>query len=124
MSSTRGPALTPTLPYRIPRRARGFGAARIATARADPRPAVQTFAATLAHTGARISEVLAIRAGDVNVENSEVRIATLKRRREHWRCVPVPEALIHILELVHRLRRTQRGSGPSRGRPPPDTSPS
>ena len=65
----------------------------IAAARADPRPAVQTFAATLAHTGTRISEV---------------RIATLKRRREHWRCVPVPEALIHELELVHRLRRTQR----------------
>ena len=75
----------------------------IAAARADPRPAVQTFAATLAHTGARISEVLAIRAGDV--ESSEVRIATLKRRREHWRSVPVPEALIHDLELVHRLRR-------------------
>lgn len=80
----------------------------IAAARADPRPAVQTFAATLAHTGARISEVLAIRAGDVDVESSEVRIATLKRRRKHWRSVPVPEALIHDLELVHRLRRTQR----------------
>ena len=49
----------------------------VAAARADPRPAVQTFAATLAHTGARISEVLAIRAGDVDVESSEVRIATL-----------------------------------------------
>ena len=66
----------------------------VAAARADPRPAVQTFAATLAHTGARISEVLAIRAGDVDVESSEVRIATLKRRREHWRSVPVPEDLM------------------------------
>ena len=80
----------------------------IAAARTDPRPAVQTFAAILAHTGARVSEVLAIRAGDVDVESSEVRIATLKRCREHWRSVPVPEALIHDLELVHRLRRTRR----------------
>ena len=52
--------------------------------------------------------MLATRADDVDVESCEVRIATLKRRREHWRCVPVPEALIHDLELVHRLRRTQR----------------
>ena len=79
----------------------------LVAARVDPRPAVQTFAATLAHTGARISEVLAIRAGDVDLESCEVRIATLERRREHWRSVPVPEALIYDLELVHRLRRTQ-----------------
>ena len=96
----------------------------LAAARADPRPAVQTLAATLAHTGARISEVLAIRAGDVDLEAAEFRMETLKRRREHWRSVPVPEILIHDLELLHRLRRAQRSSGRSPGRPPPGTSPS
>lgn len=80
----------------------------LAAARADPRPAVQTFAATLAHTGARISEALAIRACDVDIDAAEIRIATLKRRREHWRAIPVPEGVIHDLELVHRLRHVQR----------------
>ena len=79
----------------------------LAAAHADPRPAVQTFAATLAHTGARISEALAIRACDVDLDAAEIRIRTLKRRREHWRSVPVPADLVHDLELVHRLRRAQ-----------------
>ena len=72
---------------------------------ADLRPAVQTFAATLAHTGARISEVLATRACDVELDAAELRVRTLKRRREHWRSVPVPVAVVHDLDLVHRLRR-------------------
>ena len=36
----------------------------LAAARAHPRPVVQTFALTLAHTGCRISEALALRACD------------------------------------------------------------
>lgn len=62
----------------------------LAAARADPRPAVQTFAATLAHTGARISEALATRACDVDLDAAELRVRTLKRRREHWRAVRCP----------------------------------
>ena len=57
----------------------------------DPRPAVQTFAAMLAHTGARISEALAIRACNIDIEAVQIRISTLKRRREHWRAVLVPD---------------------------------
>ena len=79
----------------------------LAAARQDPRPAVQTFALTLAHTGCRISEALALRAGDVDLAAAEVRFRTLKRRREHWRAVPVPEELTRELDLVHRLRRAQ-----------------
>ena len=75
----------------------------LGAASADPRTAVQTFTATLAHTGARISEVLASRAGDVDLESCEVRIATLKRRREHWRSIPVPGALISPLPNRQRL---------------------
>ena len=80
----------------------------LAAARAHPRPTVQTFALTLAHTGCRISEALALRALDVDLAAAEVRFRTLKRRREHWRSVPVPDDLVRELELVHGLRRAQR----------------
>ena len=79
----------------------------LAAARSHPRPPVQTFALTLAHTGCRISEALALRAGDVDLAAAELRFRTLKRRREHWRAVPVPEELTRELEFVHRLRRAQ-----------------
>ena len=59
----------------------------------------------LAHTGARISEILALRAGDVDFDAGTVSHPDpLKRRAEHWRKVPVPPDLLHALELVHSLR--------------------
>ena len=58
-------------------------------------------------TGCRVSEALALRACDVDLERAEIRIATLKRRREHWRAVPVPEDLVQALDLVHRVRAAQ-----------------
>ena len=79
----------------------------LAAVRAHPKPAVQTLARTLCMTGCRVSEALAIRACDVDLDENEIRIATLKRRREHWRAVPVPEDLVHELDLVHRVRRAQ-----------------
>ena len=86
-------------------------------ARADPRPQVQTFAlTTLVHTGCRISEALALRPGDVDLKAVELRSRTLKRRREHWRAVPVPEAVVRELGLVHGLRRAERSP---RGRKAP-----
>jgi len=84
----------------------------LAAVRTHPKPAVQTLARTLAMTGCRVSEALGLRACDVDLEANEVRIATLKRRRSHWRAVPVPEDLVHALDLVHSLRRRQ---GSSRG---------
>ena len=81
--------------------------------RSHPKPAVQTLARTLAMTGARVSEALALRPCDVDLEANELRIAPLKRRRSHWRAVPVPEDLVHALELVHRVSRAQ---GSPRGR--------
>ena len=79
----------------------------LAAVRTHPKPIVQTLARTLALTGCRVSEALALRACDVDLDAAEIRIATLKRRREHWRAVPVPEDLVQALELVHRLRRAQ-----------------
>ena len=95
-----------------------------------PRPADQTFALTLAHTGARVSEALAVRPMDIVLEAASIRIRTLKRRAEHWPEVPVPPELLRALELVHALRSTPAKaegeplcSGPCRGRPPTGRSP-
>ena len=79
----------------------------LAAVRAHHKPAVQTLARTLAMTGCRVSEALALRACDVDLDAAELRFATLKRRREHWRAVPVPQDLVHELDLVHRIRRAQ-----------------
>ena len=79
----------------------------LAAIRTHPRPQVQTLARTLALTGCRVSELLAIRVCDVDLDAAEIRTTTLKRRREHWRGIPVPENLIHALDLVHALRRAQ-----------------
>ena len=88
----------------------------LAAVRAHPKPTVQTLARTLALTGCRVSEALALRACDVDLDAAEIRIATLKRRRPHWRAVPVPEDQVHALELVHRLRAAQ--ASPRRTRAP------
>ena len=79
----------------------------LAAVRAHPKASVQTLCRTLALTGCRVSEALALRTCDVDLEAAEIRIATLKRRREHWRAVPVPENLVHEVELVHGVRRAQ-----------------
>ena len=44
------------------------------------KPVDQTFVLTITHTGARVSEVLALRALDVDLDAGVVRIRTLKRR--------------------------------------------
>ena len=82
----------------------------LAAVRTHPKPAVQTLAHTLAMTGCRVSEALAVRACDVDLEANEFRIATLKRHTSHWRAIPVPKDLVHALDLVHRLRRAQTSS--------------
>ena len=66
----------------------------LAAVRTHPKPTVQTLARTLALTGCRVSEALGLRACDVDLDAAELRISTLKRRRAHWRAVPVPEDLI------------------------------
>ncbi len=71
------------------------------------RPDVQTFALMLTYTGCRISEALAMRVCDVDLEQSLVYIQTLKRRSEIWREVPIPPEFARELELTHRLRKQQ-----------------
>ena len=67
-------------------------------------PQVQTFCLTLAFTGGRISEVLALTAGRIDMSARAIVIECLKRRhRGIFRSVPVPTALIKKLDLVHEL---------------------
>ena len=75
------------------------------------KPVDQTFVLTIAHTGARVSEILALRALDVDLDAGAVRIRTLKRSVEHWREVPVPPELARDLEMVHYLREVDRERG-------------
>ena len=80
----------------------------LAAARAYERTDLATFATTLAYTGCRISEALAVRAADIDLEQLSIRFRTLKRRVDHWREIPIPEAHVRELELVHHLRTVQR----------------
>ena len=72
-----------------------------------PTPRVQILAGILVMTGCMISEDLAVRACDGDLEADGIGSATLKRRSSHWRAVPVPEELMHALDLVHRVRAFQ-----------------
>lgn len=70
------------------------------------RPAL--FALTLAWSGARISEVLALTACSFQIERSLIAIVTLKRRRWCVREVPIPPALMQMLALEFGLAGAQR----------------
>src|SRR5580704_18838943 len=66
--------------------------------------AVQTFCATLAHTGCRISEALALTAARVDVGAGVLVFESLKKRRKGiYRAVPVPPDFLETLEAVHDL---------------------
>jgi integrase/recombinase XerD len=65
---------------------------------------VATFCLTLAFTGARISEVLALTPARIDTGNAAIVFETLKqRRRGVFRAVPVPRELLSRLEATHRL---------------------
>ena len=66
--------------------------------------AVRTFCATLAHTGCRISEALALTAARVDLDAGVLVFESLKKRRKGiYRAVPVPPNLLETLEAVHDL---------------------
>jgi site-specific recombinase XerD len=66
------------------------------------------FALTLAWTGARVSEVLALSASSFELDSGVVAIRTLKRRRAVVREVPVPLPLMTTLDRHFGLRQRQR----------------
>jgi integrase len=61
------------------------------------------FALTLAWTGARVSEVLALTPSSFQIEQSVVSLVTLKRRRWSVREVPIPPHLMQALEQEFAL---------------------
>jgi len=66
--------------------------------------AVGTFCATLAHTGCRLSEALALTATRVDVSAGALVFESLKKRRKGiYRAVPVPPNFIERLKTVHDL---------------------
>lgn len=63
------------------------------------------FAMTLAWTGARISEVLALTRASVQVDHGVIAIVTLKRRRFCVREVPIPPELMAALDRHFAITR-------------------
>jgi integrase len=72
------------------------------------RPAL--FALTLAWTGARVSEVLALTPRSFQIEQSLVAIVTLKRRGWFVREVPLPPELMETLEQEFSIQSAQHDS--------------
>jgi integrase/recombinase XerD len=71
-------------------------------------PEIETFCLTLAYTGARISEVLALKAGNVDTAAGIIVFESLKKRRKGvYRQVPVPHELLQRLTAVHDLDRSE-----------------
>ena len=67
-------------------------------------PDIETFCLTLAYTGARISEVLALRAGNIDAAAGIIVFESLKKRRKGvYRQVPVPRELLQLLTANHDL---------------------
>ena len=76
-------------------------------------PITGSFCLTLALTGARISEALALTPDRLDVSDNVIVLETLKRRRRGvFRAVPVPRELIAHLILVHGLQTTPGSSDP------------
>ena len=65
---------------------------------------VRTFCETLAHTGCRISEALALTAARVDIGAGVLVFESLKKRRKGiYRAVPVPPSFLDRLRAVHDL---------------------
>jgi integrase len=77
---------------------------------------VRTLCMTLAYSGCRLSEALALTADRVDLAAGVVVLETLKKRRPGiYRAVPVPPALLEALDLVHGIRELQARRGKGRG---------
>jgi integrase/recombinase XerD len=80
-------------------------------------PPIATFVLTLLHTGARISELLALNPERVDCANGIIVFETLKRRKRGlYRAVPVPSELLRQLDAVHDVCAAQ-GDPEKRGLP-------
>jgi len=77
----------------------------IATAETWPRAEVGTLCLTIAHTGCRISEALALTCGSIEQEECFVVFRSLKKRKKIvFRGVPVPLTYIERMHRTHLLQ--------------------
>jgi integrase/recombinase XerD len=74
-------------------------------------PEIETFCLTLAYTGARISEVLALVPLRVDTSANAIIIECLKKRKRGiYRAVPVPAELLLRLQAVHGIDELRSNS--------------
>lgn len=82
----------------------------ITAAREHERGAVRTFGLVLAYTGCRITEGLELTPRRIDLVAKTIIFRTLKQRDStRYRAVPVPDALLDTVELVHGIRKALRG---------------
>jgi integrase len=74
-------------------------------ANACPRPELRTLCLTLAHTGCRISEALALKRASVESEAGFIAVRSLKKRKRTIvvREIPVPTNCLNALEEAHGI---------------------
>jgi len=66
------------------------------------------FCLTLAWTGARVSEVLALTPSSFQIERGIVAVRTLKRRKPHVREIPIRPDLTALIDRHFRISTTSR----------------
>ncbi len=92
----------------------------IAAAKVYPRPDIAALCLTIAYTGCRISEALALSPASVDAESGFVAVRSLKKRKKTIvvREIPVPPDLLNILtaDIFCRERNTDRLWNLSRSR--------
>jgi integrase len=81
---------------------------RVLTGAASLKPDQALFVLTLAWTGARVSEVLALTPASFQIERGIVALRTLKRRKPSVREVPIPPELIAALDRHFGMPAMQR----------------
>src|SRR3982750_1793437 len=70
---------------------------------------VRTFCATPAYTGCRISAALALTADRIDLKDGTIAIQSAKKRQTGiYRPIPVPPALLDMLNLVHDIRAAHK----------------
>lgn len=77
----------------------------IVAAKAHPRAEVRTLCLTLAYTGCRISEALALTSTSIEAEAGFIALRSLKKRKGEVviREVPVPADLLNDLDATHAI---------------------
>ena len=80
----------------------------IETARKTLSPEYAAYFELLALTGARISEGLAVKASDINLDGQDLTFRTLKKRRDDvFRVIPLPGEFVDRLQATFNLRKLQ-----------------